>query len=158
MILPAQTIRALCGPCRGRLEPMISPFCERTVHNGVTHGLGPAGYDLRIAEDITLFPGSAVLVDAIEQFNMPLDVMGVLYTKSTWARQHIEIANTVIDPGWRGHLRLEISMHYGYKQVTIPAGTGVAHLVLMRLEEPTEQGYEGRYQDQRPNQNAIFDG
>src|SRR5271157_3322607 len=100
MILPAQTIRKLCDYTAFPTRPMIYPFCERTVYNGVTHGLGPAGYDIRIADDILLYPSSSILVDAIEQFNMPLAVMAVLNTKSTWARRHIEVANTVIDPGW----------------------------------------------------------
>jgi deoxycytidine triphosphate deaminase len=91
MILPAQTIR--------RLE-LLSPCLPRTRFNGVTHGLGPAGYDLRVAGDVYLYSGCSRLVDAIETFNMPNDVMGIIYTKSTWARLHVEAANTVIEPGW----------------------------------------------------------
>ena len=45
MILPAQTIR--------RIKP-VSPFCERTRYNGMTFGLGPAGYDVRIAETVVI--------------------------------------------------------------------------------------------------------
>lgn len=147
MILPAQTIRRL---------GILDPCCERTRYNGVTHGLGPAGYDLRLAETITLWPGHSVLVDAIERFNMPDDVIGFLYSKSTWARRHIEQAGTVIEPGWRGVLRLEISMHAGIEPVTIRSGTGICQVVFMRLESPTEQPYSGRYQDQGVRQDAIF--
>lgn len=87
---------------------------------------------------------------------MPNDVMGIIYTKSTWARLHVEAANTVIEPGWRGILRLELNQHFG-EPVTILAGTGAAQVVFYRLEEATEQPYEGKYQDQRPAQNAIFE-
>ena len=45
MILPAQAIR--------KIKP-VSPFCERTCHNGMTFGLGPAGYDVRIAETVVV--------------------------------------------------------------------------------------------------------
>lgn len=147
MILPTQTIRRL---------GILSPCTERTRLNGVTYGLSSCGYDLRIAADIWLWPGACVLVDAIEEFNMPNDVMGRLYTKSTWARAHVRVANTIIDPGWRGILRLEISQHFG-EPITILAGTGVATVVFERLEEPTEQPYEGKYQNQRAGQNAIFE-
>ena len=52
MILPAQTIRQLCqGP-----RPMVSPFAERTRENGVSYGLSSAGYDIRIAETIWVWP------------------------------------------------------------------------------------------------------
>lgn len=149
MILPAQTIRAL---------RILDPCCERASLNGVTHGLGPAGYDLRIASEIALYPGGSVMVDAVERFMMPADVIGFMFSKSTWARVHVETAGTVIEPGWRGVLRLEINMHAGREPISIPAGTGIAQVIFMRLEEPTEQPYEGRYQDQGPWQDAIFVG
>lgn len=147
MILPAQTIRAL---------GILSPCCERTKENGVTYGLSPAGYDLRIANDIRLWPSSSVRVDAIERFNMPNDVMGLLFTKSTWARLHIEQAGSVVEPGWRGVLRLEINMHFGTEPIEIKAGTGMVQVVFHRLEAPTEMPYAGKYQDQPRDQNAIF--
>jgi dCTP deaminase len=148
MILPAQTIRRL---------GILTPCAERTRFNGVTYGLGPAGYDLRIAIDILLWPSASVRVDAVEHFNMPNDVIGFLYSKSTWARLHIEQAGTVIEPGWRGVLRLEINMHYGDKPIEIKAGTGLVQVVFHRLEEPTELPYEGKYQDQPPNRDASFE-
>jgi dCTP deaminase len=148
MILPAQTIRRL---------GLISPLAERTRFEGVTHGLGPAGYDLRIASDIHIWPGHSVRVDAVERLNMPLDVMGFLLSKSTWARLHVESSGTIVEPGWRGVLRLEINMHSGLAPVHIKAGTGLVQIVFHRLEEATEQPYEGKYQDQGPSQDAIFE-
>jgi dCTP deaminase len=148
MILPAQTIRRL---------GILTPCAERTRFNGVTYGLGPAGYDLRIADDILFWPGRSVLVDAVEHFDMPNDVIGFLYSKSTWARLHIEQAGTVIEPGWRGILRLEINMHSGDKPIAIKAGTGLVQVVFHRLEDPTELPYEGKYQDQPPNKDASFE-
>jgi dCTP deaminase len=147
MILPAQTIRAL---------GILSPCCELTEHNGVTYGLGPAGYDLRISNDIQLWPSSSVRVDAVERFSMPDDVMGFLFSKSTWSRLHIEQAGTVINPGWRGVLRLEINMHFGEGPIEIKAGTGLVQVVFHRLEAATETPYSGKYQDQRRDQDAIF--
>jgi dCTP deaminase len=151
MILPAQTIRRL---------GILSPCAERTKFEGVTYGLGPAGYDLRIAEDLYLWPGSSARVDAVERFNMPNNVMGFLFSKSTWARLHIESSGTIVEPGWRGVLRLEINMHFGDRQVHIKAGTGLVQVVFHRLEEATEQPYpeDGKYQDQRAGQDALFEG
>jgi deoxycytidine triphosphate deaminase len=39
----------------------------------------------------------------------------------------------------------------------IPAGAGVAQVIFYRLEEPTEQPYEGKYQDQGANQGPLFE-
>lgn len=148
MILPAQEIRR---------RKILTPCEPRTLFNGVTYGLGPATYDLRIADTINVWPGSSIVVDAIEEFNMPYDVQGHLYMKSTWARLHLRQAGTLIDPGWRGILRLEIDMLFGKEPLTIQAGTGVVMVEFALLLEPTEQPYEGKYQNQPANQAPVFE-
>lgn len=139
MILPAQAIR--------KLRP-LDPFAERTVAFGTTYGLGPAGYDVRIAETIWLWPGRFTLASTIEHFDVPNDVMAIVHDKSTWARRGVALRNTVIEPGWRGWLTLDITM-LGWRFLRIGAGTPIAQIVFHRLELPTEQSYQGKYQDQR---------
>lgn len=151
MFLPAQTIRELA------LRGMITPFSERAEFNGVSYGLSPAGYDLRVDGDLDLWPGRSVRVDAMEELCLPDDIIGFLFTKSTWARLHVEQAGTVVDPGFRGKLRLEINQHSG-NPVFISAGTGVVHMVFGQLTEFTEMPYRGKYQNQRANQDAIIKG
>lgn len=142
-VLSAQTIRRL---------GIFTPFHERTTEHGMTYGLGPAGYDVRIAEDITLANAiygkySFRLASTIEHFTMPIDVIGYVKDKSTWARRGVLVQNTVIEPGWRGFLTLEIS-YEGPHTIRIPAGSPIAQIVFHRLDEPTEIPYEGKYQDQ----------
>jgi dCTP deaminase len=96
MIMPAQTLR--------QLKP-VEPFAERARHNGMTYGLGPAGYDIRVAQDVTLSRlRSFVLASSIERFVMPADLIAQVCDKSTWARRGVAVQNTIIEPGWRGHL------------------------------------------------------
>ena len=99
MILPAQTIR--------KIKP-VSPFFERTSHNGMTFGLGPAGYDVRIAERVVVGV-KMVLASTLERFEMPIDLLGQVCDKSTWARRGVAVQNTIIEPGWRGYLTLELT-------------------------------------------------
>jgi dCTP deaminase len=139
MILSAQSIRK-----RG----IFTPFNERTKYAGMTFGLGPAGYDVRIAETVHLFAGAAVLASTLEHFDMPNDVMGKVADKSTWARKFLAVQNTIIEPGWRGHLTLELTNH-GTELQIIPAGWPIAQIILQLLDEPTEHPYSGKYQDQR---------
>lgn len=147
MILPAQAIRSLCL----HHSPMIHPFSERTAGvGGVTYGLSPAGYDIRIAGPVDMSKYGArefVLASSIERFDMPDDVIGIVHDKSTFARLGLAVQNTVIEPGWRGHLTLELSYH-GNDRLVIDAGTGIAQVIFHRLEAPTDQPYAGRYQDQ----------
>lgn len=56
--------------------------------------------------------------------------------------------NTVIEPGWRGHLTLELTMH-GYDVLDLPRGCGIAQVVFHFLDEETEMPYDGKYQDQQ---------
>lgn len=159
MFLPSQMIRARCRARdeRGRPQrPMISPFSERTEFNGVTYGCGAASYDLRIDRDVQLWPGRSVRADAMEQFAMPNDLVGLLFSKSTWARVHVEHAGTVIDPGFEGVLRLEINMHHGDRVIEIPAGTGIVQVLFAPLVAPTDSPYRGKYFGQGYNQEAIF--
>jgi dCTP deaminase len=151
MILPAQLIAAI-------VPSVVHPFRERAVHpaSGMTFGLGPAGYDVRIAENILLKRGGFALASTIEKFDMPRDVMGIVHDKSTWARRGLACQNTVIEPGWRGYLTIELTNHGG-EELRIEPGTPIAQIVFHQLVEPTTLPYRGKYQDQLAGpQPAIF--
>jgi dCTP deaminase len=130
-----------------RRRGIFTPFHERTVANGMTFGLGPAGYDVRIREPLYLYPRDYVLASTIEHFDMPPDLLGRVMDKSSWARRGITVQNTCIEPGWCGWLTLEIANH-SRQPVEIPAGAPIAQIILELLDEPTEAPYSGRYQCQ----------
>lgn len=138
MIASAQTIRVM--------RP-VEPFFERTESHGMTFGLGPAGYDVRIAEALTILPGEFHLASTIEHFTMPNDHLAMVADKSTWAREGLAVQHTVIEPGWRGWLTLELTNH-GPDPITLHCGHPIAQIVFHRLDQPTELPYNGRYQDQ----------
>lgn len=128
--------------------------------HGTSYGLGEAGYDIRIKQEIVFKPmtmgpevwidgrpeyGRFCLASAIEEFDMPSNLVGVVHDKSTWARQGLSVFNTVIEPGWKGFLTLELVFH-GNKEVVIPAGAGIAQVIFTSLAHDTS--YEGKYQHQ----------
>lgn len=131
-----------------RANPPLHPFLDRTLCDGATFGLSPAGYDVRLAQDVTLWPGRFLLASTIEWFNMPDDVIGIVHDKSTWARRGIAVQNTVIEPGWRGYLTLELTMH-AFRFMKLRAGVGIAQIIFHRLDHSAEQPYDGKYQDQK---------
>jgi dCTP deaminase len=140
VIIPAQTLR--------EIKP-IEPFCERTQHNGLTFGLSPAGYDIRIAQDVTLSClRSFARASSIERFTIPADLIAQVCDKSSWARRGVAVQNTIIEPGWRGFLTLELTYARRWP-IRIAAGSPIAQIIFFRLEAPTEQPYRGRYQNQR---------
>jgi dCTP deaminase len=136
---------------------MIMPWYERTKHNGVTYGLGYCGYDIRIKNGLSLGGQSFAIASSIEQFNIPLDLVGVVHDKSTWARCGLSVFNTVLEPGWSGWLTLEFANHSD-KTIYLEPGTSVAQIIFDQLDMAVDIGYSGKYHNapDKP-QNAIFE-
>lgn len=149
--------------------PIVSMLSEKFQGpGGVSYGLSEAGYDIRIKQDVTFMPGlpygsvhivdrtvphgheivdgNFIIASAIEEFSLPENLTGLVKDKSTWARQGLSVFNTVIEPGWRGFLTLELVYH-GRKPLHIPAGSGIAQVIFEKVTNPTT--YSGKYQDQR---------
>lgn len=142
--------------------PITEMINEKRRKHGVSYGLSEAGYDIRVAQDILFFPpkwmfSSRIMVDglmhkgrftlasAMEEFDMPTNMVGIVHDKSTWAREGLSLFNTVIEPGFRGGLTLELVFN-GQKEVHIPAGAGIAQVVFHRTEHLAQ--YNGKYQHQ----------
>ena len=114
--------------------------------HGVSYGLGEAGYDVRIKQRVVLHPFRRFkIASTIEHFTMPPDLVAIVHDKSTWARRGLSIFNTVIEPGWRGWLTLELVYH-GWGRLVIPAGAGIAQVIFHQTAEKAL--YEGKYQGQ----------
>lgn len=138
---------------------------RKVSEHGVSYGLGEAGYDIRIKQDITFYRlfglipmvkvvdgnqvsrhlGKFALASAIEKFNMSPSCVAIVHDKSTWARRALSVFNTVIEPGWKGWLTLELVYH-GRKKLHIPAGAGIAQVLFHPVQEPAN--YNGKYQNQ----------
>lgn len=143
MILSAQSIL--------HLSWMISPFVERGTFNGMSYGLSAAGYDIRVDQNVSVYPGCFSLASSLEKFTLPDDIMAIVHDKSSWARRGLAVQNTVFEPGWRGYATLELTNHHSNETgetIVIPAGSPIAQLVFHRLDWPTDRPYAGKYQDQ----------
>lgn len=130
-----------------KLRPLVF-MEERGRFNGMSYGLGPCGYDLRIAENLYLAPGDFSLASTMEEFNMPNNLVGIVHDKSTLARLGIAVQNTVIEPGWKGFLTLELTNH-GKEDIRIPSGSPICQVIFHLLDEPTVEPYDGKYQNQK---------
>lgn len=126
--------------------PVAPMAATKYREHGVSFGLTEAGYDLRIKQTVILHPlRRFALASTIERFEMPDDLVAVVHDKSTWARRCLSVFNTVIEPGWRGFLTLELVYH-GWGVLKIPAGAGIAQALFHQLVEPCR--YTGKYQNQ----------
>lgn len=152
--------------------PIVDMLDHKKSNGDVSYGLSEAGYDIRIKQCIRFRPsanlveitypdavdefgnlagdysnemGKFALASAIEEFQMPSDLVGIVHDKSTWARRGLSVFNTVIEPGWKGFLTLELVYH-GQTDLVIPAGSGIAQVVFHEVTVPSH--YNGKYQNQ----------
>lgn len=141
MIIAAQTIRLLATK-----SELIKPFTEQDTAHGMTYGLGPCGYDIRLDQRIYVKPGGYALGSTMERFNIPDTLVMHIRDKSTWVRRGITVANTVAEPGWRGFLTVEVFNHSNGSLI-IDGGTPIAQVMFELLNEATELPYAGKYQN-----------
>ena len=148
-------------------------------HKVVSYGCSSFGYDLRVADTFKVFtpvdcavvdpkniddrcfverkgdhvlipPNSFALAYSVEYFRIPNDVMCVVVGKSTYARCGIICNVTPLEPGWEGHVTLEIS-----NTTPLPAkvysGEGLCQVLFFRSRVPctTPYGASGKYQSQK---------
>lgn len=159
---------------------MIEPFEERLVREGViSYGLSSFGYDLRAAPEWRIFtnvwgkvvdpknfdpqafmefegdevvipPNSFALTRSVEYIRMPDNVIAIALGKSTYARCGIVANVTPLEPGWEGHVTLEVS-NTTPLPARIYANEGIVQLLFLEGERP-EQTYadrKGKYQGQK---------
>lgn len=138
--------------------PIVGMLDHKAKSHGVSHGLSEAGYDIRIKQEVFFLPeqgllciggeykrGNFALASAIERFDMPQSLVGIVHDKSTWARHGLSVFNTVIEPGWKGFLTLELVYH-GSEELFIPEGAGIAQVVFHQASQ--RAAYHGKYQNQ----------
>ena len=162
------------------LKGMIEPFVEHQVREGViSYGLSSYGYDLRVANEFRIFtnvhsaivdpknfapqsmvefngdvciipPNSFALARSVEYFRIPRGVLTITVGKSTYARAGIITNVTPFEPGWEGHVTLEIS-NTTPLPAKIYANEGLAQVLFFEADEECEISYAdraGKYQGQ----------
>ena len=112
----------------------------------------------RIEDDdvpFILHPGEFVLGSTLERVTLPDDLVARLEGKSSLGRLGLLIHSTAgfIDPGWDGHVTLELS-NVANLPITIYPGMKIGQISFVQLSEPAERPYgsEGigsKYQGQR---------
>jgi dCTP deaminase len=137
---------------------MITPFHESGVIHGRSFGLSSCGYDVRLAQDVWLWPFWGRLASTIEHFAIPHDLCAEVKDKSTNARLFVLVQNTIIEPGWSGYLTLELTRFKPWP-IFLKKGTPIAQIVFKQLDKNTDSPYRGKYNQQKNGpQKAILEG
>jgi dCTP deaminase len=161
-------------------EEMITPFVEKLQTKGVvSYGLSSYGYDIRVSNEFKIFtninasivdpknfqdenvvehigdecivpPNSFALARTVEYFKMPEDTLAICLGKSTYARCGIIVNVTPFEPGFEGHITIEIS-NTTPLPAKIYANEGIAQVLFLQGDEKCETSYSdrsGKYQKQ----------
>ena len=129
-------------------------------HDG---SLTPNGYDLRVAEvsvpsvTLTIQDGTAVVppkamffVSTIERVELPSDIAGQLWLRTSWMRKGVLAGLGKVDAGFHGTLTF-IAVNLSDKELELPIGARFVQLVFETLHSPASLTYEkrsGNYQGQ----------
>lgn len=152
---------------------MIEPFEEKQKRDGmISYGLSSYGYDARASSEFKIFtnvdnaivdpkdfsnksfvdrdvdvcvipPNSFVLTRSVEYFRIPKDVMVICLGKSTYARCGLIVNVTPLEPGWEGHVTLEIS-NTTPLPARVYANEGVAQFLFFKGSAACEVSYADR--------------
>jgi len=161
VVLSDRTIRRLLD--EGRIE--IDPYDESLLQPSsvdvrvdryfrVFHNARYPFIDVRQPqEDLTelveadtdpfiLHPGEFVLGSTLERIRLPDDLVARLEGKSSLGRLGLLIHSTAgfIDPGWDGHVTLELS-NVANLPITIYPRMKIGQLSFVQLSEPAESPY-----------------
>ena len=116
----------------------------------------PKAFDPKSFVDITadvciIPPHSFALARTVEYFRIPDDVLAICLGKSTYARCGIIVNVTPLEPGWEGHITLELS-NTTPLPAKIYANEGVAQILFLQGDERCQTSYKergGKYQGQK---------
>lgn len=98
---------------------------------------------------VMLPPNSFTLARTVEYFRIPDDVMVICLGKSTYARCGLIVNVTPLEPGWCGHVTLELS-NTTPLPIKVYPGEGICQFLFLRGERPavTYADRGGKYQGQ----------
>ena len=93
-------------------------------------------------EPFILHPGEFVLGSTLERIRLPDDLVARLDGKSSLGRLGLLIHSTAgfIDPGWDGHVTLELS-NVANLPITIYHGMKIGQISFVQMTEPADQPY-----------------
>ncbi len=98
-------------------------------------------------DTLVIKPGEYYLVQTAESLNTPLDLMPMLYPRSSLFRAGLLLLATKTDPGYKGPLTLGLA-NLGPFPVKLQLGARIANVVFYKIDGETV-GYRGQHQGGR---------
>lgn len=128
---------------------VIDPFQPQT---GLwqSHIVGPD-------DEFILHPGQFALATTLERFGLPDNIAGQVGGKSSLGRLGLQVHSTAgfIDPGFMGHITLELS-NVAVLPIVLRPGMLIGQIVYIMLVRPAAKPYDGKYQGQTDATESLY--
>lgn len=162
-------------------EKLIDPFINHKVKTGLSYGLEPFGYSIRlantfkvyadhvaiidplekqemieiVADSYVLQPQTVVLGMSLEYFRLPSNVSMMLDGKSSYYRTGVRLNCTLADAKWSGNYTIAITNN-GDRPVRLHANQGIGQALFFQGDEPLAV-YSGKYNGTtRPTESIMW--
>ena len=142
-----------------QLQPTGIDLCLQRVDRLASAGrLGQATEDRILSECVPLdfeddgwlfLEAGSYLVTFIEIVNIPLDLVALALPRSSLMRSGVSLHTAVWDAGYRGRSQALLNV-YNPAGYHLQQNARLMQMIFFRLARPVQQGYQGRYQDERP--------
>ncbi|HEX9908598.1 MAG TPA: dCTP deaminase [Thermoplasmata archaeon] len=109
-------------------------------------------FDRKTTEGLAAVPPMAwIVIGTREYLELPANIVGEIWIRTTWVRKGILSSFGRIDAGFHGNLTFS-ALNVSDKTVEIPIGERFAQVVFEELRSPPKKSYaerSGNYQGQR---------
>jgi len=92
-------------------------------------------------------PGKYYLIKTIEKVNLPTDISGIIFPRTTIFRSGLGLFNGIVQPGYQGELTFGIC-NLGKSNIKIDFGARVVHITFHQVFGEGNQ-YRGQWQGGR---------
>lgn len=137
------------------LDPNAPASASRPPGSAALPAADPKNFDLSLFRDFEgdeclLPPHAMAIVQSLEYFRIPREVLVICQGKSTYTRCGVTVAIAPLEPEWEGRLTFAIS-NTTAQTAKIYAGEGIAQILFLESDEVCLTSYadkQGKYQRQ----------
>ncbi len=129
-----------------RLGSLLLKYLPQTIRLGSAE-VETREIDMETEGRYLLAPGEFILGTTMEEVTISVRFAGRIETKGNIARAGIQIHNGDghIDPGFRGHITLEITNMQKDVFIELTPNIYICQLTVHPLSSPTKRPYRGKY-------------
>lgn len=99
----------------------------------VAPGPYPSSFrSVKLGEEISIDPGSGILATLLEYVQLPHDLAGMLFPRSSWWRLGLMSATSIVNPGYRGKITMPL-FNMGRTRAIIYPGLRAMHLSVVKI-------------------------